>query len=74
MSIKTRLLLSHIALFLIPVILTVIFGLFLGFYYIGDFHKTYPGMDRLHTIKQIVAERDALFSDIRQASLISPEK
>lgn len=74
MSIKFRLLLSYIALLLVPVILTLAFGVFAGYYYIGDFHKKYPVIDRLHTIKEILLERDTLFSDMKKAALASPNK
>ncbi|SCY32374.1 sensor histidine kinase [Alkaliphilus peptidifermentans] len=73
MSIKLRLLLSYIGLLVIPIILLVIVSFFARFYYIGDFQKEYPGVDTIHKAKQVVAERDAIFSTIKQTALISPQ-
>lgn len=74
MSIKFRLLLSYIALLLVPIILTAIVGYFAGSYYIGAVHEAYPGFDKIHDVKQGVARQYAFFSNIKQVALTSPEK
>ncbi|SNS18612.1 Signal transduction histidine kinase [Anaerovirgula multivorans] len=74
MSIKLRLLLSYIALLLVPITLTAIVGYFAGSYYIGAVHEAYPGFDKIHDVRQGVARQYAFFSNIKQAALISPEK
>ncbi|AKL96288.1 signal transduction histidine kinase [Clostridium aceticum] len=73
MSIKFRLLLSYIALLLVPIFLTIIVGIFAGLYYIGDFYKSYPGVGKVHTLKQAVADREMFFSSIKEVSLKTPE-
>ncbi|SET37257.1 histidine kinase [Natronincola peptidivorans] len=74
MSIRFRLLLSYIALLLVPIILTIIVGVFAGFYYIEDVHRNYPGIEKVHTMKQAVTKTEVLFSDIKKISLRNPEK
>ncbi|AOY78127.1 HAMP domain-containing sensor histidine kinase [Clostridium formicaceticum] len=73
MSIKFRLLLSYIALLLVPTLLTVIVGIFAGFYYMEDFYKDYPGVGKIHTLRQGMIERERFFSHIKKISLRSPD-
>ncbi|MCC5911814.1 MAG: HAMP domain-containing histidine kinase [Clostridiaceae bacterium] len=72
MSIKFRLLLSYIALLLVPIMLTIIVGIFAGIYYIEDFHRTYPSTSKMNTLRPLI-EREALLIEIKQLSLKSPE-
>jgi signal transduction histidine kinase len=73
MSIKVRLLLSYIAMLIVPIILTVMVALLAGFYYFTDAQKAYDIKAQMYPFAKIVDERDKLFSNIKLTSIQSPE-
>ena len=73
MSIKVRLLLSYLAMLIIPIILTVMVALLAGFYYFGGAQKAYGVESQLYPFGEIMDQRDKLFSSIKLTSIQSPE-
>lgn len=73
MSIKVRLLLSYIAMLIVPIILTVMVALLAGFYYFTDAQKAYDIKFQMYPFGKTIAERDKLFSTIKLDSIQCPE-
>ena len=73
MSIKVRLLLSYIAMLIVPIILTVMVALLAGFYYFTDAQKAYDIKSQMYPLGKTIEERDKLFSNIKLTSIQSPE-
>lgn len=73
MSIKVRLLLSYIAMLIVPIILTVMVALLAGLYYFTDAQKAYDINTQMYPFGKTVDERDKLFSNIKLTSIQSPE-
>jgi histidine kinase len=73
MSIKVRLLLSYIAMLIIPIVLTVMVALLAGFFYFSDAQKTSYVKSQVYPFASNVDERDKLFSSIKLTSIQNPE-
>jgi len=73
MSIKVRLLLSYIAMLIVPIILTVMVALLAGFYYFSDAQKAYDIKAQMYPFGKTIVERDKLFSSIKLTSIEKPE-
>jgi signal transduction histidine kinase len=73
MSIKVRLLLSYLAMLIIPIILTVMVALLAGFYYFSGAQKAYGVESQLYPFGKTMDQRDKLFSNIKLTSIQSPE-
>lgn len=73
MSIKVRLLLSYIAMLIIPIFLTVMVALLAGFFYFSDAQKASDIKSQVYPFASNVDERDKLFSKIKLTSIQSPE-
>lgn len=73
MSIKVRLLLSYLAMLIIPIILTVMVALLAGFYYFSGVQKAYGVEAQFYPFGKTIDQRDKLFSKIKLTSIQSPE-
>ena len=73
MSIKVRLILSYIAMLIVPIILTVMVALLAGFYYFSDAQKAYDIKTQMYPFSKTVDEREKLFSTIKLTSIQNPE-
>ncbi|SFL31182.1 His Kinase A (phospho-acceptor) domain-containing protein [Paenibacillus sp. 1_12] len=74
MSIKVRLLLSYIAMLVVPVVLFALAALIIGLMFIGDFKSVYQiDMKRHNPFKQIMEQQAAVYSDIQLRSSRDPE-
>lgn len=72
MSIKVRLVLSYLAMLLIPIIMTVVIAHLAGEYYFNGLQK-YEVDHSITTVKGALLERESLFSKIKSTILKSPE-
>lgn len=72
MSIKVRLLLSYIAMLIVPIILTVMVALLAGFYYFSDIQKAYDIKEQPFPFS-FINEKDKLFANIKLTSIQNPE-
>jgi len=72
MSIKVRLLLSYIAMLIVPIILTVMVALLAGFYYFSDIQKAYDIKEQPFPFS-FINEKDKLFASIKLTSIQNPE-
>jgi signal transduction histidine kinase len=73
MSIKVRLLLSYLAMLIIPIILTVMVALLAGFYYFSGVQKAYGVEAQFYPFAKTIDQRDKLFSSIKLTSIQNPE-
>lgn len=74
MSIKLRLRLSYLAMLVVPIVLTLVVSLLAGRYYTGDMLRTLGDEYRMNPLKDAMEDRSNLFAEIKQISLLSPEK
>lgn len=74
MSIKDRLRLSYLAMLVIPIILTLVVSGLAGRYYTGDMLKSLGGEYPINPLNDALTERNRLFAEIKQTSLLNPEK
>jgi histidine kinase len=73
MSIKLRLVLSYIAMLIIPILVTVLISHFASQYYFSDIQKGESEFS-FSPIKEALVERENLFQKIKGVSLKTPEK
>jgi signal transduction histidine kinase len=74
MSIKVRLLISYIAMLVVPVVLFAIAVLVIGLVFIGDFRSVYQ-IDLKHEnpFKQVMEQQASVLSDLQSRSSSNPE-
>ncbi|NHN30864.1 sensor histidine kinase [Paenibacillus agricola] len=74
MSIKVRLLISYIAMLVVPILLFAIAVLVIGMVFVGDFKSVYKvDMKHHNPFKQVMEQQAAVLSDISLRSSSSPE-
>ncbi|MEK3917385.1 cell wall metabolism sensor histidine kinase WalK [Paenibacillus sp. FSL H7-0331] len=74
MSIKVRLLLSYIAMLVVPVVLFAFAAVIIGLMIVGDFKSVFQiDMKHHNPFKQVMEEQAAVYSDIQQLSSQKPE-
>lgn len=74
MSIRFKLILSYIAMLIIPIILTILVGAVSLLFYFGEPDEGINRKYGIGLIRSSVMERDNIFSDIKGKILKSPEK
>jgi histidine kinase len=74
MSIKLRLLLSNIALFIIPIILFCLASMILMIVFLGDFKEVSSLLPESHNYQKTVQEDTVLFYQLKEQSVRNPEK
>jgi signal transduction histidine kinase len=74
MSIKVRLLVSYIAMLVVPVVLFAVAVLIIGMVFMGDFKSVYQiDMKHRNPFKQVMDQQSAVLNDIQQRSTSNPE-
>lgn len=74
MSIRLRLLISYLAMLLIPLILFPLSALALAHFYIGDIQQFYNFDFRHHSIKQEITKETLVIQEIRNTAAENPDK
>jgi histidine kinase len=74
MSIRLRLLLSYIALLVIPIVLTIAAGLIIAHSYIGDIKNIYNFDMKRGSLESLVKEQASAFKQIRLTIAKEPDK
>ncbi|MCR8634550.1 sensor histidine kinase [Paenibacillus radicis (ex Xue et al. 2023)] len=74
MSIKVRLLLSYMAMLVVPLVLFILAALIIGVAFIGDMKSVYHGEFRHgNFIKDVIEKQAAVFADIQTRAAQDPE-
>lgn len=73
MSIKSRLLLSYIAMLIIPIVLTIIVAILSVGFYFGDLNKSFSGKYGAGIYKDTISMRDKMFPEIKTIALKNPD-
>jgi signal transduction histidine kinase len=66
--------LSYVAGLVIPVILTVLAVVLIGYAYIGDLRDVYKSDVRFYSVEQIIQEGTAIFDDVKLTASSNPDK
>lgn len=74
MSIKVRLILSYLAMLLVPICLSIVTAFLVGSYYTGNLFKSFGNEFRIYPLRQALDQRNQLFSEIKRISLQNPEQ
>ena len=72
MSIRSRLILSYIAMVVVPIVLFIIAGLLIMAFFRGDIRELTSLLPESHNYKQTVSEDTELFNDIKETSMVNP--
>lgn len=72
MTIKYRLILSYLAMVLVPLILFFLAGLLLVFIFLGDIREVSDLMPESHDYKNTVTEDTKLFGELKEKSFVDP--
>lgn len=65
MSIRFRLLLSYIAMLVIPVVLTLIAAVLIGYFYIGDVRDVYKSDFEFYSVQKIIQAGSMTLEEIK---------
>jgi histidine kinase len=74
MSIKLRLVLSNIAMIIVPIILFFFASLLLVVLFLGDFREMAKYLPESHNYHQTVQEDSVLFLELKEKSVVNPEE
>jgi len=74
MSIRLRLLLSYIAMLVIPVVLTLLAAVLIGHAYIGDVRDVYKSDFKFYSVQKIIQEGAKTFEEIKLTASTNPDK
>jgi len=74
MSIRLRLLLSYIAMLLIPIVLTIVIGGIMAHEYLGDVKNIYKSDMKRGSVEKVIAEQASAFEQIQLTTSQNPDK
>jgi Signal transduction histidine kinase len=74
MSIKFRLLISYLAMLIIPVALTTLAVVVIGYIYLGDLREFYHSDIKYYSVEQIISEGAETFEDVKLTASTNPDK
>ncbi|MFA9398175.1 MAG: sensor histidine kinase [Clostridiaceae bacterium] len=72
MSIKFKILFSYLAMLIVPIILTILVGIFAGFYYFGDLNSVYGNKMPTYQHEESDINSD-LFANVKLTSIQAPD-
>lgn len=74
MSIRFRLLISYLAMLIIPVVLTTAAAVVIGYVYLGDLREFYQSDTKYYSVEQIISEGAKTFEDVKLTASTNPDK
>ena len=74
MSIRFRLLLSYIAMLVIPVVLTLLAAVLIGYAYIGDVRDVYKSDFQFYSVQKLIQAGSMTFEEIKLTASTDPDK